>query len=58
MSDWSIYKTSRFLSYADEPTATPSYERTWYDDYDEYGMSMCMYAYCTCKHNIYSDVLY
>lgn len=27
--------------YTEEPTSTPPYGRTWYDDYDEYGISMC-----------------
>lgn len=30
-----------FLFNAEQPTATVPYERTWYDDYDDYGMSTC-----------------
>lgn len=29
-----------FFLITEEPTALPPYGGTWYDDYDEYGMSM------------------
>lgn len=45
LSESSDFTFVCFLFYADEPTATPPYEGTWYDDYDEYGMSMD-----TCRH--------
>lgn len=41
-------KSSDLMSvffYAEEPTATPPYDGTWYDDYDEYGMSMCTHIH-------------